>query len=391
MGAGASTKEGHEKNQARSIGTKEMQPKELIVSECCDLDDQKNLTAALLKLGLVLRTETRLEHNEIHCSRLFKQPQHELTPEQLKSWCDQIGRNPHSQDLHTEYESLLRKAGAEYTTLGTGFLPSDCLVVVDMQNDFVPIASAPDGGRFGVAEGAACVIPMVTMARRASEAKALIIATKDYHPIDHCSFAENSGPFPAHCVQGSIGARFFPPVKEILREVKAKGTEVKVLYKGFHPRTDSFGMVQYGEQYFTERCLGNQTTPASADCDGSCALDWTGGFVLQCSNLKEDLDAPPDVLAVLSRKTGGDILRQRKVRRIILCGLALDYCVLDSALNAATAEGLAPDGVYMVVDATRAVHIPGVGKYGSGFLTDPLSVVKKCKAAGVQLILSKGI
>ncbi len=81
-------------------------------------------------------------------------------------------------------------------------------------------------------------------------------------------------------------------------------------------------------------------------------------------------------------------------RRVFVIGLAYDYCVLDSALNASS-SGLfdggsdeAP-GVFMLVDATRAAHIPGLGTFGSGFLTDPASIVSACKASRVRLSSSR--
>lgn len=52
-------------------------------------------------------------------------------------------------------------------------------------------------------------------------------------------------------------------------------------------------------------------------------------------------------------------------RRLFVCGLALDFCVADSAHNARDAGF---DNVFMVLDAARAAHIPGVGGFGSGFL-----------------------
>ena len=65
-----------------------------------------------------------------------------------------------------------------------------------------------------------------------------------------------------------------------------------------------------------------------------------------------------------------------------LPGLALDFCVLDTCLNASS---LGFRGVYMVLDAARAAHIPGVGSFGSGFLSDPAGVASKLEAAAVQV------
>jgi nicotinamidase/pyrazinamidase len=75
---------------------------------------------------------------------------------------------------------------------------SEALVIVDFQNDFTP------GGALGVPEGD-------EIARRLNELAAdprfdLVVATRDWHPADHGSFAERGGPWPPHCVQGTPGA-----------------------------------------------------------------------------------------------------------------------------------------------------------------------------------------
>ena len=86
-----------------------------------------------------------------------------------------------------------------------------------------------------------------------------------------------------------------------------------------------------------------------------------------------DVNAPPDVLAVLEdgvdrqRRTLAQALEAKR-GRLFVCGLALDFCVMDSCLNA-VAAGV--EGVHMVLDACRAAHIAGVGAHGSGFLSDP--------------------
>lgn len=89
------------------------------------------------------------------------------------------------------------------------------------------------------------------------------------------------------------------------------------------------------------------------------------------------LPQPPDVFAAVGdgkdrgAKSLGDVLKASK--RVFVCGLALDFCVLDTCINAVDA-GLAPQQVHMVLDAARAAHIPGVGAFGSGFLSDPAGV-----------------
>ncbi len=83
-------------------------------------------------------------------------------------------------------------------------LPDDrsALLIVDVQNDFLP------GGRLAVPDGDAVVGPL-NRAIEAFRARGRpIVATRDWHPPDHCSFTAQGGPWPPHCVQGSEGARF---------------------------------------------------------------------------------------------------------------------------------------------------------------------------------------
>jgi nicotinamidase/pyrazinamidase len=74
----------------------------------------------------------------------------------------------------------------------------EALVIVDYQNDFNP------GGALGVPGGDEIAGEINALA--ASGDYALVVATRDWHPPDHGSFAEQGGPWPAHCVQGTPGA-----------------------------------------------------------------------------------------------------------------------------------------------------------------------------------------
>ncbi len=85
--------------------------------------------------------------------------------------------------------------------------PGDALIVVDVQNDFLP------GGSLAVPEGDA-VVPVLNRYLAVFAAKSLpIYAARDWHPLDHCSFKARGGPWPPHCVAGSAGAAFAPGLK----------------------------------------------------------------------------------------------------------------------------------------------------------------------------------
>lgn len=81
------------------------------------------------------------------------------------------------------------------------------LLLVHLQNDFCP------GGALAVKEGD-LVIPVANAWIRffASEGFS-IVATRDWHPENHCSFQAQGGPWPPHCVQGSRGSQFHPDLK----------------------------------------------------------------------------------------------------------------------------------------------------------------------------------
>jgi nicotinamidase/pyrazinamidase len=161
-------------------------------------------------------------------------------------------------------------------------LPDDVLLIVDVQNDFCP------GGALAVADGDA-VVPVVN---RLSERFQHVVLTQDWHPPGHGSFASShpgSAPFetismpygqqtlwPDHCVQGTEGAAFHPKL--------ATDRAQLVIRKGFRTAIDS-----YSAFYENDR-----TTPTGL-----------AGY-----------------------------LRERGLKRIFMAGLATDYCVHYSALDA---------------------------------------------------------
>ena len=88
----------------------------------------------------------------------------------------------------------------------------DALVIVDVQRDFLP------GGALAVPRGDE-VVPVLNSYIRLFRDKGLpIIATRDWHPPNHCSFKKQGGPWPPHCVQDTPGAQFAPGL-ELPRDV----------------------------------------------------------------------------------------------------------------------------------------------------------------------------
>jgi nicotinamidase/pyrazinamidase len=148
------------------------------------------------------------------------------------------------------------------------------LVVVDLQNDF-----ADPGGGLSVAGGDA-IVPLVNAhVREATEEGALVVATQDWHPGSTPHFAKDGGIWPVHCVGGTWGAELHPAL-----ELPAEAPRVR---KG-----------QNGE-------------------------DGYSGFTMRDPESGEE---KPTELESL--------LRERGIERIVVCGLATDYCVLATALDA---------------------------------------------------------
>ncbi|PWB81073.1 MAG: nicotinamidase [Candidatus Methylomirabilota bacterium] len=120
----------------------------------------------------------------------------------------------------------MRRPGCERLTLNVG----DALIVVDVQNDFLP------GGSLAVSQSDE-VIPVLNRYLAAFARRGLpIFVTRDWHPPNHCSFQPHGGPWPPHCVAGSEGAAF-PFALELPASstlITLKGTEAeKDAYSAF--------------------------------------------------------------------------------------------------------------------------------------------------------------
>ena len=175
----------------------------------------------------------------------------------------------------------------------------DALIVVDVQNDFCP------GGALAVPRGDEVVPVLNAWIERFRTAGRPVIFTQDWHPADHVSFREQGGPWPEHCLQGSRGAEFHPDLR----------VEGVIFRKGFRTDRDAYS--------------GFEGHPLRAD-----------------GSLDTDRD-----LAVW--------LRDQGVERVFVGGLATDYCVRATVLDALK-YGFS---VRVIVDGCRAVDVrPGDGQ-----------------------------
>jgi nicotinamidase/pyrazinamidase len=198
------------------------------------------------------------------------------------------------------------------------------LILVDIQNDFLP------GGALAVPHGD----EVIAVANRVAPRFDLVVATQDWHPRDHGSFAANHPAkkvgdvidlhglpqvlWPVHCVQGTAGAEFAPALDvSRVRRVFQKGTDSTIdSYSGFFDN-------------------GHR------------------------------------------RSTGlADYLREQDVTEVFVMGLATDYCVKFTALDAVQRAGLKTT---LIDDGCRGVNLrPG----------DSEAAVAEMRAAGVHVIRS---
>jgi len=200
------------------------------------------------------------------------------------------------------------------------------LILVDIQNDFLP------GGALAVPDGDA-VIPV---ANKLQSAFPVVVATQDWHPANHGSFAAshpgkkvfeqielNGLPqtlWPVHCVQNTTGAEL---ARALVRERIAK-----VFPKGTDPNIDSYsGLFDNGHR----------------------------------------------------RSTGlGEWLKAQRVTEVFVCGLATDYCVKFTALDAAK-MGFK---THLIEDASRGVNLRP---------DDVRNAIEEMTRAGVGVVQSAGI
>jgi len=244
------------------------------------------------------------------------------------------------------------------------------LVIVDFQNDFVKGGTSRqhmcDKDEAGKAGGAKCSMTAAASCIKQIEKSSHIILTKDYHPPDHMSFKV----FGPHCLIGSDGANIIEPIRNaILKKKKVKGPEfqVDIGYKGYIADEDSFGGVGYDttEKYkgfttnhyeerkkelHTKEYLKNNENVHANLLQKPSSNKLIGGMVccesdvVDCKNLTKlspegqevpHCDPTQEKVKNLKQYDWKPIIKEASKSKnpIILCGLILDYCVLDTAIN----------------------------------------------------------
>lgn len=105
----------------------------------------------------------------------------------------------------------------------------DALLIVDVQNDFLP------GGSLAVTEGDQVTPVLNGYIEVFSSAGLSVFATRDWHPVDHCSFKAQGGIWPPHCIADTVGAAFDPDLdlNDEMNIVSKATTSEKDAYSGF--------------------------------------------------------------------------------------------------------------------------------------------------------------
>jgi len=167
-----------------------------------------------------------------------------------------------------------------------GITKSSALIIVDVQNDFLP------GGALPVPNGDQVIVPLNNYIRVFRERNLPIIATRDWHPENHISFKNRGGPWPPHCIKNTWGAEF---PKELMLP-----SDVIIISKAFREDEEAYS-----------------------------------GF--QGTNLD-------------------NVLKELGVNRLFIGGLATDYCVKATVLDALKLGYQ----VMLLLDAIRGVDVnPG--------------------------------
>ena len=200
------------------------------------------------------------------------------------------------------------------------------LIIIDVQNDFCP------GGALAVPEGDQ-IIPLIN---KLSGRFKRVVATQDWHPEDHLSFAVNHPGkkefdvidykgmkqvlWPSHCVSGTPGAEFHT-------YLNTENVDL-ILRKGNNPQIDSYSAFRENDKK---------------------TLTGLEGY-----------------------------LKNLAVKHTYLCGLALDYCVFYSAMDSRELEF----ETYVIIDATKGIDSP------EGNIDKSLAIMKE---AGIRIVESKDL
>ena len=161
----------------------------------------------------------------------------------------------------------------------------DALIIVDVQEDFLP------GGALGVNGGDLVIEPLNGYVKAFERRGLPIVATRDWHPPDHCSFRDWGGMWPAHCIAGTKGAALSPRLElPPSTRIVSKGTQSdREAYSGFE-RTDLASILR--ERGCHRLFIGGLATDYCVQATARDAL--TAGFeVVILGDAVQSFDAKP--------------------------------------------------------------------------------------------------
>ena len=117
-------------------------------------------------------------------------------------------------------------------------LPNRLLIIVDPQVDFTT-------GSLATAKGPASMDYLAKALKEGAwKNYNWIIVTQDAHPANHCSFVEQGGVFPPHCVQGTEGMNVYPALQDVLSTITANIPNIHYMQKGDLPEKEEFSIFQ---------------------------------------------------------------------------------------------------------------------------------------------------
>ena len=117
-------------------------------------------------------------------------------------------------------------------------LPNNLLIIVDPQIDFTTGSLATKNGP------AAMDYLAKALDQGAWKNYSWIIVTQDAHPANHCSFVEQGGVFPPHCVEGTEGMDVYPALQEVLNSLTANIPNIHYMHKGNLAEKEEFSIFQ---------------------------------------------------------------------------------------------------------------------------------------------------
>ena len=134
------------------------------------------------------------------------------------------------------------------------------LLIIDVQNDFCT------GGALAVPGGDAVIRPLNRLIDACRAASVPVLASRDWHPAETSHFAPHGGPWPVHCVNGTVGAAFHPTLR--------LPSDARVVTKGESPGSDGYSA--WDGQLTSGRCLAAELRGIGVVhlCVGGLATDY---------------------------------------------------------------------------------------------------------------------